>query len=319
MANPQDRPEPWLIAAWPGMGNVAVIAAGYLVQQLGMSEAGELPSRDHFDISEIEVSGGLIKPVRLPRAVFFRWNNPHGGRDLVILLAESQPTTHIFTYANELLDAAAEMGVRRIVTFASMACGLHPSQSPKVWGIATDKDMLAQLRRAEVELLPEGQIGGLNGVLLAAGAQRGIPGLCLMAEIPFFAASVANPKASRVALSVFSVLAGIDISLDELNKHAAAVDRALIDALEKMERNRSGDEGEPEEEKPEEPAEPAGTEPPPPPEPKLDLAARRRIERLFEAASKDTSRAMELKKELDRAGVFKKYEDRFLDLFRRAD
>ena len=65
MANPQDRPEPWLIAAWPGMGNVAVIAAGYMVQQLSMSEAGELPSRDHFDISEIEVSGGEVRVVEV--------------------------------------------------------------------------------------------------------------------------------------------------------------------------------------------------------------------------------------------------------------
>ena len=37
---------PWLIAAWPGMGTVAVIAAGYLVRELDMKEVAELPGRD---------------------------------------------------------------------------------------------------------------------------------------------------------------------------------------------------------------------------------------------------------------------------------
>jgi len=46
--------------------------------------------------------------------------------------------------------------------------------------------------------------------------------------------------------------------------------------------------------------------------------ARAQIERLFEDARRDPAKAMPLKNELDRLGVFKKYEDRFLDLFRRA-
>jgi hypothetical protein len=40
---------------------------------------------------------------------------------------------------------------------------------------------------------------------------------------------------------------------------------------------------------------------------------------LFERAVKDRSKAFELKQELDRLGVFKDYEDRFLDLFKKAE
>jgi hypothetical protein len=52
--------------------------------------------------------------------------------------------------------------------------------------------------------------------------------------------------------------------------------------------------------------------------PELDPKTARRIETLFEQAKVDPSKAVELKRELDRAGVFKRYENRFLDLFRRA-
>jgi hypothetical protein len=43
-----------------------------------------------------------------------------------------------------------------------------------------------------------------------------------------------------------------------------------------------------------------------------------RIEELFARAAKDRSKAFELKQELDRLGLFKQYEDRFLDLFKKA-
>ena len=42
-----------------------------------------------------------------------------------------------------------------------------------------------------------------------------------------------------------------------------------------------------------------------------------RIEKLFRQASKDRSKAYELKRELDRLELYKEYEDRFLDLFQK--
>ncbi len=359
MAPEESRPAPWLIAAWPGMGNVAVIVAGYLIRELNMRQLGELPPGEHFDVNEIEVSQGVVAPLQMPRGMFFRWTNTRGGRDLIVFLGEAQPTTGVYRYAQELVDAVEAMGVERVVTFASMASALHPSRNPKVTGVATDRTMLEELRKAEVERLSDGQIGGLNGLLLAAAAERGIPGFCLLAEIPFFATGVPNPKAARAALSVFTVLTGIDVSLDELNKHADAVDRALIDAYERMNAERDGgdDEDAPglasEEESPEAaaaeetsvepeaaenvgtpeaagqaPASPAGTTgetsatPPPaapPPGHSLDPSSRRRIEQMFEAAKLNRGAAVHLKQELDRLGVFREFENRFLDLFRRAN
>lgn len=51
MATTDVRPRPWMVAAWPGMGNVAVIAAGYLIRELQIEESGELPAGGHFDIN----------------------------------------------------------------------------------------------------------------------------------------------------------------------------------------------------------------------------------------------------------------------------
>src|SRR4051812_4204106 len=113
MANQEQvRPRPWLIAAWPGMGNVAAIAAGYLVESLGMKPVAEMGPRGHFDIQQVSVQKGVIKKPRLPRNVFYVWKNPDvSKRDLVLFLGEAQPNVGAYAFAHELLDRAAAFNV----------------------------------------------------------------------------------------------------------------------------------------------------------------------------------------------------------------
>ncbi|MCC6659309.1 MAG: PAC2 family protein [Phycisphaerales bacterium] len=314
--------KPWLVAAWPGMGNVGAIAAGYLVAKLGMRPIAELTSVDHFDVGGVNVTGGLIAPSRLPRNVFYEWKNPGGGRDLVVFMGETQPAAGGYGFAHAMLEKAAELGVERIVTFASMASSVHPSKPARVVGAATGETTAADLREAGVDLLGDGQIGGLNGVLVGVGAARGLPGMVLMGEIPFFAAGVPNPKAARAVLSVFAVLAGVEIDLSELDGHAKKMEHAIGRLLDRL-REEQAQRGEEAEgmSLPDDPAEfrtddqtPEAQEPAPS---GMDPATVNRIELLFQEARRERATAARLKKELDDLGVFDQYEDRFLDLFRR--
>jgi proteasome assembly chaperone (PAC2) family protein len=335
-----DAPRPWMVAAWPGMGNVAVIAAGYLVQELEMRPVAELFPRGHFDIQQVTVKEGVIVPPHMPRSVIYKWKNPQaGGRDLYVFLGEAQPTSGTYAFAHELLDRASELNIERLITFASLASQLHPAGDPRVVGAATDQQMLDELRRLEIRTLEDGQIGGLNGVLLGAASQVGLSGLCMLGEIPFFAAAVPNPKAAAAVLGAFNTLAGVEIDMEELNGHAKAVEEALVELMDRMKQSdraididelSDDDEAEIEEggdatgtiEKPEGFTEPSPGKPVSEAEPKavaLDFGTRNRIEQMFVEAAKDRNRAMRLKDELDRLGAFKQYEDRFLDLFKRAD
>jgi hypothetical protein len=56
---------------------------------------------------------------------------------------------------------------------------------------------------------------------------------------------------------------------------------------------------------------------PPPEEPRISPADEERIERLFAEVEKDKTKAYELKQVLDQMDLFKDYEDRFLDLFKK--
>jgi predicted ATP-grasp superfamily ATP-dependent carboligase len=301
------------------MGNVAVIAAGYLVQKLEMKPIGEMTSRGYFDIQQVSVSAGLISPPRMPRSVLYQWKNPAGGRDLIVSISEAQPAARTYAFAHEVMERVAKLNVERVFTFASLASQLHPSANPRIFAAATSQPVLDDLLRLEATTLEDGQIGGLNGVILGAALEHGVHGACLLGEIPFFAAGVPNPKAAKAVLEIFASLAGIEVDMSDLQQHSETVEHALIELMERMQKEGHAiPTGEEEHEGAAEP--PAAAESAPKAvEKALDYDTRSRLEQLFEEARKDRSKAVALKKELDKLGVFGQYENRFLDLFRRAE
>ena len=125
---------------------------------------------------------------------------------------------------------------------------------------------------------------------------------------------------SRAVVGAFSRLAGIAVDLTALDQQAAEVEKGLVELLDRLEHEAEEaseaeaaaaeeDEDEAVELVDEVPGAPEG----------LSRDVRARIETLFERAHHDRQAALELKAELDRQGVFKKYEDRFLDLFKRGE
>lgn len=52
---------------------------------------------------------------------------------------------------------------------------------------------------------------------------------------------------------------------------------------------------------------------------KLPVSVKEKIEKLFEQTKCDLTKAGGLKQELDKWNVYKEYEDRFLDLFRKRE
>jgi uncharacterized protein len=200
--------------------------------------------------------------------------------------------------------------VERVYTFAAMATPMHPEHDSRVFVAATEEESLAALRRLDLEILEDGRIGGLNGVLLGVAAESGMRGACLLGEMPHIFAQLPFPKASLAVLEAFSTIANIQIDLGELSEQAKEVELKLGELLEKVEEALEQQQLDSEDESAEfEPSAEEGDGPTP--------ENRDRIENLFRQASRDRSKAYELKRELDRLELYKEYEDRFLDLFKK--
>jgi proteasome assembly chaperone (PAC2) family protein len=307
--------DPWLLAAWPGMGAVAISADYYLMAKLGMHLLAEIPAPEFFDLERVEVKEGLIQTGRLPRSRLFLWHDPRKRHDLIVFIGEAQPASKGGAFCTQLIRQARQLGVQRVYTFAAMATQMRPEHDSRVFGAAIDRHSLAEFQQLGMEMLEEGHISGLNGVLLAIAAEHGMRGGCLLGEMPQVFSRFPFPKASLAVLEIFTTMAGIDIDLRELEQQARHVELGLAEFLLRLERAVET----PEEPAPAPPLDPvAGTDDDEPRKTARGLSVhdRDRLEELFEIARNDRSRAYELKQELDRLKVFHEYEDRFLDLFK---
>jgi len=303
--------KPWLVAVWPGMGHVAISAGYYLMAKLGMHLQAELAAQHLFDIESVEVKGGLIQSGRWPRNRFFAWKDPRGAHDLIVFIGEAQPPRGKYAFCGSLIEFAKKLGVERVFTFAAMATQMHPAHDSRVFGVATDEANLDELKLLGLEILEDGQIGGLNGLLLGVAAHAGLSGACLLGEMPHIFAQLPFPKASLAVLKVFARIADIEIDLGELAQQAAQVEQSLGELLAQVEQQFGSEESEGGEEPP------AAVEPVEEEHPSPEDEAR--VEELFRQARKDRSVAYELKRELDRLDLYHAHENRFLDLFRKTD
>lgn len=212
---------PVLFAAWPGMGNVALNAAQYLVDTLQMEPLGSIESTEFSFAEGIIVRDHIILPLQIPEYRFYLFQGEAAQSDLIVFLADNQPVhPQGYLLARLVMQVARTLGVQRIYTGAALACSISHMDSPRVWGVATARDLLGELESGGIHLLSEGHISGLNGLLLGVGKKMGLDGVCLLGELPYYTIGIDNPKSSLSILERFSSLWGIPIDMTALHEES---------------------------------------------------------------------------------------------------
>ena len=311
-----DPKNPVLVAAWPGMGNVAYGAAMYLKESLKADKFAEISSENIFYRTGIQIANGIVEIPELPKSEFFYYKNKSGEKDLIIFIGESQPVMEReYELAQKVVELAVHYKVVEIITFAATPVNITHHAKPGVLGVSTRADMLKKLPLYGVKEMSAGHIGGLNGLLLGVGKDEGLDGTCFLGEIPFYTAKIENPKSSLAVLKVFSNYIGIDFDLSSLAQMAKFVEEEIDRVSKSTKQTLFSEESAKETGEEQETREEAGVKN----HDRIPPEARNKIEQLFQLAEGDISKAGELKKELDRWGIFQEYEDRFLDLFGRKN
>ena len=86
---------PNMLAAWPGIGNVSLIAATYLKRALNFKELGELEASYFFDPIGVVVKDNVVEAPQFPQSKFYYWKNAGKGSDILLFIGEDQPTTGV--------------------------------------------------------------------------------------------------------------------------------------------------------------------------------------------------------------------------------
>lgn len=305
--------EPIVIAAWPGMGEVAYRAAMFLKEVLQAKVFAKLEPGEFFKPAAVVVEKGVLDLPTMPAGFFYYVKGKHVP-DMIIFLGEVQPPLeYAEALSYEIVDFIKQYDPKIFFTFAAKPGPIDHKSPSQVWAATTLDTLLDKLKVFNVKVLDDGQISGLNGVILGVGKRRKIKGVCLLGDIPFFAVQIENPKATTAILSVLNNLYELNLNLSPLIERT----RFIEGEIDKLVNYMKG--------------EPLSEEYPLSEEDidkikkdlsaftKLPQSAREAIEKLFKAAQKDITFASKLKDDLDHWNVYKEYEDRFLDLFKKRD
>jgi len=303
---------PYLICAWPGMGEVAFKAASYLIEKLQAEEFADIPVEDFFYLTGSNVQAGVLDLPELPYSKFYYWKNKAGKNDLIIFISNAQPDlAKAESYSRRIIHLAKLFKVEMIVNFASMPQPIDHTQESRVWFCGTSPEINNVLKKYNFNILSEGQISGMNGLFLGIAKRENFKGFCLLGEIPFYTVQVENPKASLAVLEALHKILNIQIDLAGLIEQVHAMEGEINKFLDYLKLGPQGPNpiGEEEIERIKKTLSQLT---------KLPVSVKEKIEKLFEEAKGNIAKANELKTELDKWNVYKEYEDRFLDLFRKA-
>lgn len=293
---------PLMLAAWPGMGNVGIIAMDYLRSKLNATVFAEIDMAPFFIPESIIVKQGIAQLPDIPGAVFyyllepsviiFESNAQVGGKDGITII-------------KTILDIAEQFKVREIYTAAAFAQPMSHSAPSKVLAACNKQSLFKDLEKFSIEAMPDGYIAGQNGLLLGVATSRNIDACCLLGTIPSFASNLSYPKASLEIVKTFEHIIGKVLDHADLEESISVVDRQLAAIEERIKEYFPSIMEKEDEEMPED------IEDEHVPHYIMD-----KIERLFEVVKRDRTKAPELKKELDRWNLYELYEHRFLDLFK---
>ncbi len=212
--------KPVMLAAWPGISNVAIIVATYLERKLPFKKLGEIKASYFFDPIGVVVKDNVVEAPQFPQNRFYYWKNKGGGSDVILFIAEAQPAAKGYELANCVLEVGLSFGVKRVYTCAAALSRIHHTEQPGVWGVATTQQVAKDLKGYDLVKRGNLQIAGLNGLLLGVAKEKDIEGVCLLGEVPVYATKIQNPMAALAVVKVLTKMLGIEIDTTDLAEFA---------------------------------------------------------------------------------------------------
>lgn len=231
-----------MVAAWGRPGGVGLGAVTYLKEELGATELGEIEPYGFFDLP-MPVREGVIQEEELPQSKFYYWENDEGD-DLILFIADAEPLHRKYEYVGAILQVAEAFGAKRIYAVCGIAGpGIEPVP-PNVYGAVNDAaleellehhhvlpldtvDLSRTMLRDDGTVTREAtkRLTSMNALLLGLAGKRGLQGVYLLAEMPYYAMKAANPDSSKAILDVLMMV--LDFRIDMSGIDGVVVRKAM--------------------------------------------------------------------------------------------
>jgi uncharacterized protein len=198
-----------MINGLPDVGLVGLLAASHIIRSLGLDEVGSLESE--LLPPMIVLHGGLPKsPIRI-----------FANNSLIVLISETAiPGSLLRSLANELVVWAQSKAAKLVLSLGGMAVANRQDiDVPKVFAAISEAGLEANLNGA-AEILEEGYIVGVYGLLLRKCAENSIPAIALLTQAHY---NYPDPEAAAAALTAVNKMLGLSVDVSDLLKRGEEI------------------------------------------------------------------------------------------------
>ena len=208
---------------WIDAGEAATGALRYLVHHLAAPCVASMDPEEFFVLTQarpvMRRTADGPRDVQWPQSEFFLWQPP-AGRAGLLLFCGMEPHLKWRTYAQLLLDVAAQCGVQRIVSLGALLAEQPHTRPARVTGRSTDPTWQALVEAWGMDR-PSRYQGptGIATVVLEAATRRGMASLALMGQASHYLQGTENPAVIQALLTVVTRV--LDLGLDVAHFDAA--------------------------------------------------------------------------------------------------
>ena len=233
---PKPKTTPYLVCGFPGSGFVGKLAVDHLIEELKASRLVDIYSSSFPP----QVLIGMDGTADLMKNSIFWWEGE--GASLLLLTGDTQPQNPDSEYAlaEQILDFAGRLGMKQVFTLAAYITGVFV-EKPRVFGTATDAEIVSGFAQNSISSMDSGSITGMNGLVIGIAKMRGLQGTCLLGETSGY---VVDAKASKAVLETLLKVINVKVDMENLDKRAKDTEM-LIQTIEQQMagRGRSSAEG----------------------------------------------------------------------------
>jgi uncharacterized protein (TIGR00162 family) len=206
---------PYLICGFPGTGYVGKIAIDHLIQELDAKCLADIFSTS-FPPQIMIRTDGVAELMK--NTIFYSTAATSCSNDMLLLTGDSQPISPESEYllAEQILDIAAKFNTKKVFTLAASVSGVFVDK-PRIYGTATDLDIVKTFPEKNILTMDSGSIAGMNGLIIGIAKLRGMQGTCLLGETSGY---VIDAKASKSILESLVSIVGIMVDMTNLEKKA---------------------------------------------------------------------------------------------------
>lgn len=225
---------PVLLAAfdgWNDAGESATTAIDAIGAALDAVTFATVDPEEFYDFQATRPTVRLVEGLRhvdWPTVELRAAELPQADHDL-ILLRGHEPNLRWRTFATEVVEVAASLGVEMVVTVGALLADVPHTRPTQV--VSSTSDQLLAERLGLPVSRYEGPTGIL-GVLSDAAARAGIPAVGLWAALPHYLHLAPNPWGAMALVEELGRLLPVAVDTSGLAGQTQAFDAAVTDLLD---------------------------------------------------------------------------------------